>query len=99
MTHRTYPSWPHAEPEQREPALSFLVLTRGQPDRIVTEGELPALLSGGGHIRLELCQPGASPLPLTLCCEPGKWTVCLPGEAGVSEPVVVAVVKTGSEGE
>lgn len=95
-----YPSWPHAEPEQSAPPLSFVVLTRGQPDRLVTEGDLPALLAGDAHVRLQLAQPGAAPLELTLCMncpQPGFATVCIPGEPEVSEPVVVAEIKISDE--
>jgi hypothetical protein len=103
LWHRTYPSWPHAEPAQPSAPSLYLVTTPGQPDALLDPAALAASLASGARPGglYDVSAPGRRvPLVLRLRYpEPGVATVCLPGVAGESEPVVVAEIKiSGSAG-
>jgi hypothetical protein len=100
---RTYPSWPHAEPEP-SPALWFqpmLAVYADHPDdtRFVPLCEpldiegLGALLrsgEGGTSLRVRLCVPGQPDAPLVLCCSADAWTL-------LGDGAVLAEIQSSSE--
>jgi hypothetical protein len=101
LFHRTYPSWPHAGPAEPSAPSLYLVTTPGLPDALLDPSALAALLASGARPGglYDVSAPGRK-IPLVLCLrypEPGVATVCLPGVAGESEPVVVAEIKISSD--
>jgi hypothetical protein len=94
---------PHfCRPEPTAPSL-YLVTTPGLPDALLDPAALAASLASGARPGglYDVSAPGRK-VPLVLCLRypgPGVATVCLPGVAGESDPVVVAELKISSEGE
>jgi hypothetical protein len=100
LFHRTYPSWPHAEPAEPSAPSLYLVQVPGCPDALLDPAALVALLASGGRPGglYDVSAPGRK-TPLVLARVTGYWQVLLPGEAGVSDPVVLAEFEITDEGE
>lgn len=98
LFHRTYPSWPHAEPAEPSAPSLYLVQVPGCPDALLDSAALAALLSSGGKpgglYDVSVC---SRKTPLVLARVTGFWQVLLPGEAGITQPVVLAEFEISSE--
>jgi hypothetical protein len=100
LFHRTYPNWPHAEPEPPCAPTLYLVQVPGRADALLDPAALAAFLASGarpgGLYDVSVC---SRKTPLVLARVTGFWQVLLPGEAGVTDPVALAEFEISSDEE